>query len=205
MAVEAGPLINFYPAEGYHQDYLEKNPGGYCHIDPVLFQQARDANRLADVPEAVEKRVFTRPGDAVLKERLTPLQYAVTQMNATETPFRNAYWDENREGIYVDITTGEPLFVSADKFESGCGWPSFSKPIRPDVIEERSDASHGMRRTEVRSKTGNAHLGHVFTDGPQERGGLRYCINSASLRFIPKDEMEKEGYGEYLSFLGGRN
>ena len=205
LAVEAGPLINFYPAEGYHQDYLEKNQGGYCQIDPVLFQQARDANRLADVPEAVEKRVFTRPGDAVLKERLTPLQYAVTQMNATETPFRNAYWDENREGIYVDITTGEPLFVSADKFESGCGWPSFSKPIRPDVIEERSDASHGMRRTEVRSKTGNAHLGHVFTDGPQERGGLRYCINSASLRFIPKDEMEKEGYGEYLSFLGGRN
>jgi methionine-R-sulfoxide reductase len=122
------------------------------------------------------------------------MQYEVTQNSATEPPFRNEYWNEKREGIYVDITTGEPLFSSADKFESGCGWPSFSKPIDKKLIQEHLDKSHNMLRTEVRSKLGNAHLGHVFTDGPKDKGGLRYCINSASLRFIPKEEMEKEGY-----------
>ena len=123
------------------------------------------------------------------------------QKNATEPPFRNAYWDEHRPGIYVDITTGEPLFVSTDKFDSGCGWPSFSKPIDRKLIQEKADTTHGMVRTEVRSKTGDAHLGHVFTDGPADKGGLRYCINSASLRFIPKEKMQAEGYGEYLELV----
>ena len=136
-----------------------------------------------------------------MRKLLTPEQYAVTQESATERPFANEYWNEYREGIYVDITTGEPLFISTDKFESGCGWPSFSKPISKKLITEKTDTSHQMVRTEVRSTLGNAHLGHVFNDGPKELGGLRYCINSASLRFIPKENMEKEGYGEYLKLL----
>lgn len=198
IAVEVAPLDNFYPAEGYHQDYLDKNPGGYCHINPVLFEVARQAN-----PEPADAAlpVYRRPDAARLKEMLSAEQYAVTQQNATEPPFLNAYWDECREGIYVDITTGEPLFMSTDKFDSGCGWPSFSKPIGKGVIEERPDTSHNMRRVEVRSKTGDAHLGHVFHDGPRERGGLRYCINSASLRFVPKEQMAAEGYGAYLPLL----
>lgn len=211
LAIEVMPLANFYPAEDDHQDYLDRNPGGYCHISPALFEVARKAN--PDVSEetlstqvsgngaAGTEKVYTRPDDAKLKKTLTAEQYAVTQKNATEPPFRNAYWDERREGIYVDITTGEPLFVSSDKFDSGCGWPSFSKPISKALIEEKWDTSHGMRRVEVRSKTGDAHLGHVFTDGPKDKGGLRYCINSASLRFIPKEQMEAEGYGEYLPLL----
>lgn len=136
-----------------------------------------------------------------LKKELSELQYQVTQEGATERPFENEYNNEFREGIYVDITTGEPLFISADKFESGCGWPSFSKPIADRLIAELPDYSHGMNRVEVRSNTGDAHLGHVFPDGPKERGGLRYCINSASLRFIPRDEMTQEGYGEYIALL----
>lgn len=193
VVIEVKPLTNFYPAEGYHQDYLDKNPGGYCHIDPALFEMARKAN--------LPSGTYTKPDDATLKSRLTAEQYAVTQKNATEPPFRNAYWDEQREGIYVDITTGEPLFVSTDKFDSGCGWPSFSRPISKGLMVEKLDTSHGMNRMEVRSKTGNAHLGHVFTDGPRDKGGLRYCINSASLRFIPKEQMKAEGYGEYLPLL----
>lgn len=199
LVVEVKALTNFYPAEGYHQAYLDKNPGGYCHISPALFEQARHANPATEYP-AIKQNYF-RPADSVLQTKLTPEQYAVTQKNATEPPYRNAYWNEYREGIYVDITTGEPLFVSADKFDSGCGWPSFSRPISESLIEERTDTSHGMRRVEVRSKTGDAHLGHVFTDGPKERGGLRYCINSASLRFIPKEQMQAEGYGQYLPLL----
>ena len=128
---------------------------------------------------------------------LTPLQYKVTQENATERPFENLYWDNKQEGIYVDIVTGEPLFSSRDKYDSGCGWPSFTKPIEPANITKKSDTSLMMERTEVRSRLGDSHLGHVFDDGPAP-AGLRYCINSASLRFIPKDQMEKEGYGEYL-------
>lgn len=137
----------------------------------------------------------------MLRSKLTPEQYAVTQKNATEPAFHNDYWNEHRPGIYVDITTGEPLFVSTDKFDSGCGWPSFSKPIDRKLIHEKMDTSHGMVRTEVRSATGDAHLGHVFTDGPADKGGLRYCINSASLRFIPKEKMQAEGYGEYISLV----
>ena len=195
VAVEEGPLKNFYPAEAYHQDYLDKNPGGYCHISAALFEMARQAN---PAPAAAK---YARKDDETLRRTLSEEQYDVTQHNATERPFTNAYCDEFREGIYVDITTGEPLFVSTDKFESGCGWPAFSKPIDKHLIVEKTDRSHGMVRTEVRSKTGNAHLGHVFTDGPKDRGGLRYCINSASLRFVPKDSMEAEGYAEYLPLL----
>ncbi|WDL95552.1 peptide-methionine (R)-S-oxide reductase MsrB [Alicyclobacillus sp. ALC3] len=133
-----------------------------------------------------------------LKSKLTPLQYEVTQHSATEPPFRNEYWDNFRDGLYVDIVSGEPLFSSRDKFDSACGWPSFAKPLQDELIDERRDLTHGMIRTEVRSKTADSHLGHVFDDGPQELGGLRYCINSASLRFIPKEELEQAGYGEYL-------
>lgn len=199
IAIEVKPLKNFYPAETYHQDYLDKNPNGYCHINPALFDLARKAN--APKANAPETKTFQKPADATLRKRLTPEQYAVTQKNATEPAFHNEYWNEHRAGIYVDITTGEPLFVSTDKFDSGCGWPSFSKPIQKDLITEKKDTSYGMVRTEVRSKSGDAHLGHVFTDGPKDKGGLRYCINSASLRFIPKDKMKEEGYGEYLPLV----
>ena len=130
---------------------------------------------------------------------LSPEQYHVTQENGTERPFTGEYWDNHEPGIYVDVVSGEPLFASSDKFESGCGWPSFTKPIEPAHINEVRDTSHGMIRTEVRSTYGDSHLGHVFPDGPRDRGGLRYCINSASLRFIHRDDMEAEGYGEYLN------
>ncbi|MFJ1474118.1 peptide-methionine (R)-S-oxide reductase MsrB [Capnocytophaga cynodegmi] len=197
IVVENLPLKNFYDAEEYHQNYLDKNPGGYCHINPKLFQMAKEANPM----EKSSPMQYEKLNDEVLKEKLTEIQYNVTQKNATERPFHNEYWNEFREGIYVDITTGEPLFISTDKFDAGCGWPSFSKPIDKKLIAEKMDKSHGMTRIEVRSKTGDAHLGHVFTDGPSDKGGLRYCINSASLRFIPKDEMKKEGYGDYLNLL----
>lgn len=193
IAVELLPLKNFYRAEDYHQKYLQKNPHGYCHIPRSRFADAK----MAHDPS---KR-YIRRSDEELKEMLTPDQYAVTRQNATEPPFRNAYFDEHRKGIYVDITTGEPLFASSDKFDSGCGWPSFSRPIPGSSIVEKLDTSHGMLRTEVRSGIGDAHLGHVFEDGPEELGGLRYCINSASLRFIPKEEMEAEGYGHLLSLI----
>lgn len=193
LQVEIRPLENFYPAEGYHQKYLDKHPGGYCHIHPDLFEIARKAR--------MKRTAYTKPAPEQLREKLTPIQYAVTQENATEPPFRNDYFDEDRKGIYVDITTGEPLFVSTDKFDSGCGWPAFSKPVDINNIVEKTDLSHGMVRTEVRSKTGDAHLGHVFDDGPKDKGGLRYCINSAALRFIPKEQMEAESYGEYLELV----
>ncbi|NUF26844.1 peptide-methionine (R)-S-oxide reductase MsrB [Gilliamella bombicola] len=133
--------------------------------------------------------------------KLTPMQYHITQRNGTEPPFDNEFNANYREGIYVDIVSGEPLFSSLDKFDSGCGWPSFSKPIEKSNIVEKKDTSFGMRRTEVRSVSADSHLGHVFNDGPKDLGGLRYCINSASLRFIPKDELEEEGYGQYLKLF----
>ncbi|WP_028400101.1 peptide-methionine (R)-S-oxide reductase MsrB [Ectobacillus panaciterrae] len=133
--------------------------------------------------------------------KLTPIQYRVTQENGTEPPFRNEFHDYKGEGLYVDIVSGEPLFSSLDKYDSGCGWPSFTKPLKDEQVKELRDLTHGMIRTEVRSKDADSHLGHVFTDGPRDRGGLRYCINSAALRFIPKEELEKEGYGEYVKLF----
>lgn len=197
LEVEVRPLKNFYMAEDYHQLYLEKNPGGYCHLSPELFSMAQQANAAKPAAHGP----YTKPSDAELKQRLTPVQYAVTQRAATETPFNNAYDREFRPGIYVDITTNEPLFLSTDKYNSGCGWPAFTHPIEKDLLVETTDTSHGMTRTEVRSRIGQAHLGHVFPDGPTDKGGLRYCINSASLRFIPKEQMEKEGYTAYIKLI----
>ncbi len=193
IAIEVMPLENYFKAEEYHQKYLDKNPNGYCHIGGAKFSKAENAEDFQLKYKAKSKEL--------LKETLTDIQYAVTQNNATEPPFRNEFYDNFKEGIYVDVTSGEPLFASSDKFESGCGWPSFSKPISPDLIRELDDTTHGMQRIEVRSKTGNAHLGHVFNDGPRESGGLRYCINSASLMFIPKEEMEEKGYGYLLDLV----
>ena len=190
IAVEVEPLRHYVLAEEYHQDYLKKNPSGYCHIN------VNDAYQPLVDPSPYEK-----PTDAELKEQLTEEQYQVTQHSATERPFHNAYNATFEEGIYVDVTTGEPLFFAGDKFESGCGWPSFSRPIAREVLRYYEDKSHGMERIEVRSRSGNAHLGHVFTDGPEAAGGLRYCINSAALRFIPKEKMEAEGYGYLLTFM----
>ena len=195
LAIELAPLKQFYKAEEHHQDYLDKNPAGYCHISPAKFKQAEKA---VDTSASV---AYRKKSQEELKKLLTKEQFEVTQNNGTERPFENAYFDNKKEGVYVDITTGEPLFISTDKFDSGCGWPSFSKPINSDLIENKKDLSHGMSRIEVRSKTGDAHLGHVFNDGPTEKGGLRYCINSASLRFIPRENMQKEGYGNYLHLL----
>lgn len=192
IVVEVEPLSCFYPAEEYHQNYLKKNPSGYCHIGAGAMHCAAAAN---------PPRTWEQKTQEQLKRELTPLQYEVTQHAATEPPFQNEYNSEFRAGIYVDITTGEPLFISTDKFESGCGWPSFSKPIDGTRVVNREDTTHHMMRTEVRSAKGDSHLGHVFEDGPAQTGGLRYCINSASLRFVPKEEMEAAGYGEYLSLL----
>lgn len=148
------------------------------------------------------KKKYFKPDNETLRKKLTPIQYEVTQNDATERPFSSEYNDHYEEGIYVDIVSGEPLFSSKDKFDAGCGWPSFSKPIENENIIEKKDKSHGMIRTEVRSKYGNSHLGHVFNDGPRDMGGLRYCINGASIRFIKKGDLEKEGYGEYLKIFG---
>ena len=136
-----------------------------------------------------------------VKEKLTEIQYKVTQENGTEKPFTNEFWNHNEEGLYVDIVSGEPLFSSKDKFNSRCGWPSFSKPIEEKAVEEKDDLSHGLIRTEVRSNGADSHLGHVFDDGPKERGGLRYCINSAALKFIPKDKMDELGYSKYKKYV----
>jgi len=140
----------------------------------------------------------------VLKEKLTPMQYKVTQENATEMPFTGEYLENRQKGIYVDIVSGEPLFSSNDKFDSGCGWPSFAKPIEEASVAEKEDTSLGRPRTEIRSHEADSHLGHVFEDGPEELGGLRYCINSAALKFIPYEEMEAKGYGKYLHMLDGK-
>ena len=193
IAIEFGSLQNFYPAEDYHQDYLVKNPDGYCHVDPSLFKEARE---MKPHVAAVQKEAKEE-----LRARLTPLQWEVTQNGATERPFVNEYDDEFRPGIYVDITDGTPLFVSARKYNSGCGWPAFTRPIDDSLITEHLDTSFGRVRTEVRSASSGAHLGHVFPDGPEEDGGLRYCINSASLRFVPLAKMAEEGYDKYIPLV----
>lgn len=190
LAIEWGPLKNFYPAEEYHQDYLYKNPQGYCHVNPALFKEAKNMK--------CRKKEESK---AELRERLTPLQWEVTQNAATERPFVNEYDHEFRKGIYVDIVDGTPLFVSSAKYDSGCGWPAFSRPISESLIQESEDTSYGRIRTEVKSKASGSHLGHVFNDGPEETGGLRYCINSASLRFIPLEDMEAEGYADYIPLV----
>ncbi len=144
---------------------------------------------------------FTKPSDAALRSRLTPEQYRVTQQSGTERPFENAYWDNDQPGIYVDVVSGEPLFSSLDQFDSDCGWPSFTQALEPENIDTQTDRTHGMQRTEVRSVNADSHLGHVFNDGPAPTG-LRYCMNSAAMRFIPLEELEEEGYGQYLNLFG---
>jgi len=190
IVVEVLPLKEYYLAEEYHQDYLKKNPNGYCHID---------LSKADDI--IVDERKYPKLSEKELRMKLNSKQYEVTQNGDTERAFQNDYWDFFDKGIYVDITTGEPLFSSTDKYASQCGWPSFVKPIVPEVVTYHNDTSFNMIRTEVRSRSGKAHLGHVFDDGPRDRGGKRYCINSAAIQFIPYAEMEAKGYGYLLPLV----
>ena len=190
FAMELGPLENFFPAEDYHQDYLEKNPRGYCHVSPALMR--------ALAAERIDPGRYQRPDDETIAASLTPEQLAVTQHAATERPFGNAYWKTDAPGIYVDVVTGEPLFSSDDKYLSSCGWPAFSAPIEAGVVTTRGDRSHGMVRDEVVGRTSGSHLGHVFDGDGESPTGIRFCMNSAALRFVPRDRMEAEGYGYLL-------
>ena len=200
VVTEILPAEIFYEAEDYHQDFYRNQPERY-------YAYAEGSGRksfLDKLWENEEWKMYEKPSDRELKKRLSTLQYNVTQKDATERAFTGEYWNNHDEGIYVDIVSGEPLFSSADKFESGTGWPSFTRPIDKHFVESKPDRSLFMVRTEVRSKYGDSHLGHVFDDGPADEGGLRYCINSASLRFVPRSEMEAQGYGEYLSLFDSR-
>lgn len=198
------PFKNFYTAEDYHQNYYKKNKEHYERYANMSGRVGFNKNAWGDEPFRVESNAdpvmkkYKKPDDKDIRGKLTSLQYDVTQKEATEKPFDNKYWNNKEDGIYVDIVSGEPLFSSIDKYDSGTGWPSFVKPIDGGYISTKEDRSFFSVRTEVRSKFGDSHLGHVFEDGPKDSTGLRYCINSASLKFIPVSEMEKEGYGEYL-------
>lgn len=187
LAVEISPLKNFVKAEDYHQDYLDKNPGGYCHVN---LSRAED-------PIIDDDRKFLEDK----RDYLDELSYNVMAKAGTERPFTSKLNDEYRRGIYVDKLSKKPLFASSDKFESGCGWPSFSRPIVSNYLDENVDTSFGMVRTEVKSISSDSHLGHVFGDGPIDRGGLRYCINGAALEFIPYEEMDEKGYSDYKIFV----
>ncbi len=201
----------FYPAEEYHQDYYKKNSNRYTYYrwgsgrDKFLEKTWKDTGMMKKPDEMKEKKTsdmssWKRPETSEIKAILTPLQYKVTQESGTEQPFKNEYWDNKKQGIYVDIVSGEPLFSSKDKFESGTGWPSFTKPLEAEYVIEKTDKSFFTVRTEVRSKLGDSHLGHLFDDGPAPTG-MRYCINSASLRFVPKEELTEQGYGKYLEMF----
>lgn len=187
IVTEVLPLKNFYPAEEYHQKYLDKNPHGYCHLGSDAFETARN---------------YHYSNQADVSSRLSREQYNIMVKGYTELPFSSEYVENEREGIYVDAATGEPLFSSFDKFDSKSGWPSFSKPISSSAVAEKTPNPFGTAVvTEVRSGSGDFHLGHVFKDGPKDRGGLRYCINGLALRFIPLEDMEKEGYGYLIPYM----
>ena len=200
VATPVIPYRSFYPAEDYHQDYHQKNPAHY--------KRYREGSGRGPFIEKVwTKKIFTgkynRPDPALIKKNLSPMAYHVTQENGTEPPFKNEHWNSVKQGIYVDIVSGEPLFSSLDKFDSGTGWPSFTRPLAADHVREKTDRTLFMPRTEVRSAIGDSHLGHVFNDGPAPTG-LRYCINSAALRFIPREKLEQEGYGDFLDLFKGK-
>ncbi|AIL32426.1 bifunctional peptide-methionine (S)-S-oxide reductase MsrA/peptide-methionine (R)-S-oxide reductase MsrB [Basilea psittacipulmonis] len=200
LVVENLPLRNFYLAEDYHQDYLKKNPNGYCHIDISLADRPLERGTNIDKPVRFWE-TYEKPSDNELRQQLSNEQYRITQKNGTEYAFSHAYDHLFEPGLYVDIVSGEPLFTSTDKYDSGCGWPSFTQPIQAQAITEHEDLSYNMRRIEVRSRYADSHLGHVFPDGPSDKGGLRYCINGASLRFIPLEQMAAEGYAEFIPLI----
>ena len=200
IVVENEPLKNFYSGEEYHQDYLDKNPNGYCHVTfdslPKKGEILSDKKRPGDEMKQ-NLQNYTNKDDKTLKSELSAMSYDVVKNAATERPYSSELNDEDRVGIYVDITNGQPLFSSYDKYDAGCGWPSFTKPIDMSLVNEKIDLSHGMVRTEIKSKMSDSHLGHIFNDGPKDKGGMRYCVNGAALKFVPKEEMAAKGY-EYL-------